>query len=205
MLLFCNINAYAGFEFDREVVGEDGDLLDEPSDQFLVKVCDLGCLLTDEALQLLDPVHGFLAAVAVDGSFFFLFPEPEDFVRDGIVVLLVVSLLDELLLQFFQPCLNAVRRKGVCIDHGLGDVLLQSLQEGLSFAQNLVERLDCDLLQDCLIDRAVVAWHFCGSRFQSTDAPPDDGFAAVVVPVNAAVEYYHAWEHPFSRLRASVV
>lgn len=62
--------------------------------------------------------------VAVDLGFFFLFAETENLIRDGIVVLLVVGLLDDLLLQFFQSCLNAVRREGVGIDDGLGDVLL---------------------------------------------------------------------------------
>lgn len=36
MLLFCNIDVYTGFEFDRKVVGENGDLFDEPSDKLLV-------------------------------------------------------------------------------------------------------------------------------------------------------------------------
>ena len=68
MLLFCNIYAYTGFEFDRKVVGENGDLFDEPSNKLLVEVCDLGCMLADEVLQFFDPLHGFLVAVSVDGS-----------------------------------------------------------------------------------------------------------------------------------------
>ena len=37
--------------------------------------------------------------------------ESENFVEvDGIVVLFVICLLDELFLQFFKPCLNAVWR-----------------------------------------------------------------------------------------------
>ena len=82
MLLFCNIDAYTGFEFDRKGVGENGDLFDEPSNNLLVEVCDLGCLMADEILQFLDPLHGFFATVSVDGSFFFLLPYPEDLVLD---------------------------------------------------------------------------------------------------------------------------
>lgn len=59
MLLFCNINADAGFELDREMVGKDGDFLDEAFDLILVKVRDIGFLLADEVLQLLDMVEGF--------------------------------------------------------------------------------------------------------------------------------------------------
>lgn len=147
MLLFCNIDADAGFEFDREVVGKDGDLLDEAFDTILVKVRDFGFLLADEVLQLLDPVQSFFPAVAVNLGLFFLLTEPENLVSDGVVVLLVVGLLDKLLLELHKPCLNAVRRKRVGTDHGFGDVLPHLLQEGFSFGQNLVEGLDRDLLQ----------------------------------------------------------
>lgn len=108
MLLFCNIDADAGFELDREVVGENGNLLDEPLDLILVKVRDAGFLLIDEILQLLDPVHGFFPAVAVHLGFFFLFPEPENPIGNGVVVLFAVGLLDKFLLEFYQPCLNGV-------------------------------------------------------------------------------------------------
>ena len=82
------------------MVGKDGDLLDELFDQSLIEFCDIGFLLGDEALQLLDPVHGLFPVVAVDLRLFLLLPEPEDFIGDSIVVLLVVCLLDELLLQW---------------------------------------------------------------------------------------------------------
>jgi hypothetical protein len=93
-------------------------------DQSLIKLCDVGFLLGDEVLQLLDPVHGFFPVVAVKLGLFFLVTEPENLISDGIVVLFIVCLLDELLLQFQEPALNAVRREGVSADYGLGDVLL---------------------------------------------------------------------------------
>ena len=125
MVLFFDIDCKPGFEFHSEVVVEDGNLLDEFFDQSLIKLCDVCFLLGDKVLQFLDPVHGFFPVVAVDLGLFLLFPESEDFVSDGIVILFVVCLLDELFLQFFQPSLDAVRREGVSADYSLGDIGLQ--------------------------------------------------------------------------------
>ena len=52
------------------MVGKDDDSLDESLDTILVKGCDLSFLLVDEVLQLLDPVHSFFPAVAVDSGLF---------------------------------------------------------------------------------------------------------------------------------------
>ena len=52
LLLFCNIDADAGFELDCEVVGKDGDFLDEALNLILVKLRDLGFLLADKVLQV---------------------------------------------------------------------------------------------------------------------------------------------------------
>ena len=188
MELLLNIHAYAGFEFDREVVGEDGDFFDEASDQLLVEICNFCFLLADKVLQLFDSVHGFFSAVAVHLGFLFLFPEPEDLVGDGVVVLLAVGFFDELPLQFRQPVLDAIRRKGISADNGSGDVFLQGFQEGAFISENLVECLDGDILQDGFVYRPVGAVHVGGGWFQAADAAPDDGFAAVVVPVNAPVK-----------------
>ena len=106
------------------MVGEDGDFLDELFDQSLIELCDVGFLTGDEVLQLLDSVHDFFPVVAVEFGLFLLVAEPENLIGDGVIVLLVICLLDELFLKFLQPCLNAVRREGVSVDHGLGDVLL---------------------------------------------------------------------------------
>ena len=61
----------SGLEFHGEVVGKDGDLLDELFDQRFIKLCYVGFLLGDEVLQLLDPVHGFFPVVAVELGLFF--------------------------------------------------------------------------------------------------------------------------------------
>ena len=183
-----NVDCEAGLEFHGEVVGKDGDFLDEFFDQSFIKLCDVGFLLGDEVLQLLDSVQGFLPLMAVDRGLFLLVAEPKNLVSDGIIVLLVVGLLDELLLQLLQPCLNAVRREGVGADHGFCDVCLQLFQEDLTLGQDLVDGLDRDLLQQELVHCPVLTGHFCVRDFQAADAAPDDGFAAMVVPVDAPVK-----------------
>ena len=105
--LFRDIHADARFELNHEVAGKNGDPL------------------ADEVLQFLDAVQGFFPAVAVHLELFFLLPEPENLISDSVVVLLAVGLLDKLLLELYQPCLNAIRREDGSADYGLGDVLLQ--------------------------------------------------------------------------------
>lgn len=107
------------------MIGEEGDFLDEIFDQSLIKLCNVGFLSGDEVLQFLDSVHDSFPAVAVDFGLFLLVAEPENLIGDGIVVLFIVCLLDELFLPFFEPCLNAAQREGVSNDHSFGDVLLQ--------------------------------------------------------------------------------
>ena len=109
MVLFFDIDCKPGFEFHSEVVGKDGDLLDELFYQSFVELCDVCFLLGDKVLQFLDSVHGFFPVVAVELGLFLLVAEPENLIGDGVIVLLVVCLLDELFLKFFKPCLNAVR------------------------------------------------------------------------------------------------
>lgn len=107
--LCFDFNCDPGLEFHGEVVGEDGDFLDELFDQSLIKLCDVGFLTGDEVLQFLGPIHGFFSVVAVEFGFFLLVAEPENFICYGVIVLLVVCLFDELFLQFLKPCLNAIR------------------------------------------------------------------------------------------------
>src|SRR3712207_6341048 len=51
-----------------------------------------------------------------------------------------------------------------------------------------MEGLDRNLLQQELVNRPVGAVCVCGARLQSADTAPDDGLAAVVIPVNAPVK-----------------
>ena len=109
LLLFCNIDADAGFEFDGEIILIYGDLLDELPDICLCKFCDVRFLFSDEVLQFLDPAHSFVAFVVINLRVFLHLLKPENLVGQGIVVSLIADGFDELLLQFFRSSLNAVR------------------------------------------------------------------------------------------------
>lgn len=50
MLLFVFINADAGFRFKGEVIGENSDSFNKPSDQSFVKFCYAGFFADDEIL-----------------------------------------------------------------------------------------------------------------------------------------------------------
>lgn len=66
LLLFCNIDANAGLEFNREMVGKDGDLLNELPNVCFIKFPNVGFLPGDEVLQFFDTVHGFGTPVVID-------------------------------------------------------------------------------------------------------------------------------------------
>lgn len=83
--------------------------------------------------------------VAVDLGLFFLIAEPGNLVSDGIVALLVVGLPDELLFQFFQPALNAVRRESVGADYGLDDVRFSQGTSVCVISKRLTQRQTMDL------------------------------------------------------------
>jgi hypothetical protein len=63
-LLCFDIDCESRLKFHCEVVGKDGDLLDELFYQSFVELCDVCFLLGDKVLQFLDPVHDFFPAVA---------------------------------------------------------------------------------------------------------------------------------------------
>ncbi len=85
MGLCLNIDCNSGLEVDCEVILKDRNLRDQAFDQRLVKLCDGGGLLMDEILQVLDQAHLLILDHAVDLGLFSHIPEPEDFIRDGIV------------------------------------------------------------------------------------------------------------------------
>lgn len=80
------------------MVVEDGDFLDEFFDQNLIKLCYVGFLPGDEVLQFLDPVYDLFPVMAVEFGLFLLVAEPENLIGDGVIVLFVICLLDELFL-----------------------------------------------------------------------------------------------------------
>jgi len=78
--------------------------------------------------------------------------------------LLAADLLDEFLLQFLQPALDAVRRKGIRIDYGLGDAFLQDFQEGAFISKNLINSLNGNVLQNGFV-YCPVGVAFCTGLF----------------------------------------
>ena len=85
---------------------ENRDLRDQALDQRLVKLCDRGGLALDEVLQVLDQAHLLILDHAVDFGLFSHIPESENFIRDGVVVILLVGLLHELLLQLPEALID---------------------------------------------------------------------------------------------------
>lgn len=69
----------------------------------------------------------------------------------------------------------------------LCDVLLELRLIGGLIAKERVNRLNYHILQYRLIDGSCVA--FLPGWLQSTDAAPDDGFAATIIPVDSAEHF----------------
>lgn len=89
------------------------NLRDHAFDQRLIKVCDGGGLLPDEILKVSDQPHLLVSDNAVNFSLLSHFPELENLVRDGIVVVLPVVFLQELLLQFPEVFVDDLWRQGI--------------------------------------------------------------------------------------------
>ena len=74
----------------------------QAADQRLIKLCDGGRLAFDEILQVPDLLHLFILDDAVHLGLPALIPEPQNLIREGVVVVLLVDFLQELLLQLAQ-------------------------------------------------------------------------------------------------------
>ena len=74
----------------------------QAADQRLIKLCDGGRLAFDEILQVPDLLHLLVLDDAVYFGLPALIPEPQNLIREGVVVVLLVDFLQELLLQLAQ-------------------------------------------------------------------------------------------------------
>ena len=106
------------------MIFENSDLRDQALDQRLVKLRDGGGLLPDEILKVSDQTHLFIPDNAVDLSLLSHVSEPENLVRDGIVVVLLVGFLQEFLLQFPEAFVDDLWRQGISLFDHCGDVCL---------------------------------------------------------------------------------
>ncbi len=162
------------------------DLFNQAADQRLVIFCDGGRLALDEILQVPDLLHLLIFDDAIHLGLPALIPEPENLIRDSIVIIFLIDLLQELLLQFVQPFIYDLRREGITLQDHCGDVRPQRLQEIILLAKHPVDGVDDHLLQKCFIHGPVVAGMAGG--LQAAAAPPHNGLTASVVPVDASVK-----------------
>ena len=116
-----------------------------------------------------------------------MLPELEDLVGNLIIGLFVIGFFEKLFLKLLQSFVNAISGILLSASDHLCNVLLELRLVGGLIAKERVNRLNYHILQYRLIDGSCVA--FLPGRFQSTDAAPDDGFAAAIVPVNSAEHF----------------
>lgn len=100
--LCIHINADARFQFNCDAVIPDGDLLNPASHQRFVKFDEVGGLLCDIILQVIDPLYLLVSCSSVYGGLLAEFSKPEYFIGNLVIGFFVLSLLDELLLQGHQ-------------------------------------------------------------------------------------------------------
>ena len=106
----------------------------------------------------------------------------------GIVVgLFAIGFFEKLFLKLLQSFVNAISGFLLSTTDHLCDVLLELRLVGGRITKERVDGLNYHILQYRLIDGSCVA--FLPSWLQSTDAAPDDGFAAAIVPVDSAEHF----------------
>lgn len=157
VVLCFDVDCDSGLEVDVEVILKDRNLCDQALDQCLVKLCDGGRLAFDEILQIPDLLHLFIFDDAVHLGLPALITEAENLICDGVVVVFLVDLLQELLLQLVQTLVNDLRREGITLKDHHGDVRPQRLQEIVLLAEHPVDGVDYHLFQKGFIDRPVMA------------------------------------------------
>ena len=97
--LYVHIDTNTGLKFDGDVVIPDGDLLDPASHQRFVKFGDVGSLLRNIILQVVDTFYLFIPCGSVYGGLLAQFPKPEYFIGNFVIGLFALGFLDKLLLQ----------------------------------------------------------------------------------------------------------
>ncbi len=78
--LCINIDINTGFQFDGDVVIPDSDLFDPASHQRFVKFGEVGSLLRNIILQVIDPLYLFVPCGGIDGGLLAEFSKPEYFI-----------------------------------------------------------------------------------------------------------------------------
>ena len=185
--LSFNINVQSGLKLHREVVLPDDDSLEPALYQGLVEGFQVCGLLLDEILQFIDAGNLCVPGSNVNRAFFSLLPEFENFICNLIIGLFVIGFFEKLFLEFLQSFVDTISGILLSISDYLCNVLLELRLVGGLITKERVDSLNYHIPQYRLIDGSCVA--FLPGRLQPTDAAPDDGFAATIVPVNSAEHF----------------
>lgn len=165
----------------------DNDPLKPALYQGLVEGFQVCRMLLYEILQFIDAGNLCVSGSSVNRAFFLLFPEFEDLVGNLIIGLFVIGFFEKLFLKLLQSFVNAISSILLSASDHLCNVLLELRLVGGLITKERVDSLNYHILQYRLIDGSCVA--FLPGRLQPTDAAPDDGFAAAIVPVNSAEHF----------------
>ena len=88
----------------------DGYLFDPASHQRFVKFGEVGSLLCDIILQVVDSLYLLVSCSSIDGGLLAEFLKPEYFIGNFVIGFFALGLLDELLLQGHQLLVDVLDR-----------------------------------------------------------------------------------------------
>lgn len=97
MKLYINIDTNTGFQFDSDAVIPDGDLFDPASHQRFVKFGEVGSLLCNIILQIVNSLYLFISCGSVDGGLLAQFSKPEYFISNLVIGFFVICFLNKIL------------------------------------------------------------------------------------------------------------
>ena len=185
--LSFNLNFQSRLKLHSEVVLPDDDSLEPALYQGLVEGFQVCGLLLDEILQFIDAGNLCIPGHGVNRAFFSLFSEFEDLVGNHIIGLFVIGLFKKFFLKLLKFFVDPISGILLSTTDYLCNVLLELRLVGGLITKERVDGLNYHILQYRLIDGSCVT--FLPGRLQPTDAAPDDGFAAAIVPVNSAEHF----------------
>ena len=111
--LHINIDTNTGFQLDGDVVIPDSDLLDPASYQRFFKFGEVGSLLCDIILQVVDSLYLLVSCGSVDSGLLTEFSKPEYFIGNLVIGFFALGFLDKLLLEDHQLLVDVLN--GSCL------------------------------------------------------------------------------------------
>lgn len=169
------------------MVTPDGYLTKPAFYQGFIEGFKVGTLRFNVILQVVNSFNLCVSGNGVNSAFFTLLSKFENLVGNLIVCFFVVSLFEKLFLKLHQLLVKAISSGLSSVSDDFSNVLLELRLVGGLISKERVNCLNYHILQYRLIDSSCVA--FLPGRLQPTDAAPDDGFAAAIVPVNSAEHF----------------